>query len=65
MELGDVIEAALTKVGITTERIERWLKVKCGCRERRDKLNALSAWARRIIHDKTDKASEYLEGILN
>ena len=46
LRVGTVIERGLRLVGITSERIEAYLGVKCGCKERRRKLNALSdlAW---------------------
>lgn len=62
--LGDVVESALSAVGITSERVERWLGRPCGCAERREKLNQLSHWARRILSGKRDRAGEYLEQIL-
>ena len=49
-ELGDVIESALTKIGVTSERVELWLGRKCNCKERRNKLNDLSRWARSVIN---------------
>ena len=48
-ELGDIIEQALTKIGITKERVEEWLGGPCGCEERKEMLNRLSRWAKRIL----------------
>lgn len=62
--LGDQVEAALTKVGITKERVSRWLGADCNCEERKQKLNNLHAWAKRVISGKTDKAEEYLDKIM-
>ena len=62
--LGDMIELALTKAGITKERVERWLGHPCNCKARQDKLNALSYWARRVLTRTKDKAAEYLEDII-
>lgn len=45
MGLGDLIEDALSKVGITKERVQRWLG-ECRCEERKEKLNYLSTWAK-------------------
>lgn len=42
--LGDKIEAALTAVGITKSRVEKWLGQPCGCEERQRKMNQLSQW---------------------
>lgn len=58
--LGDAIEQALTKVGITADRVERWLGRPCACKARRDKLNAIDAWARRVLSGKTEQAEEHL-----
>lgn len=49
MGLGDLIEKALTKVGVTKERVEAYLGRPCGCTKRRDKLNQLSNWAYRLV----------------
>lgn len=62
--LGDLIERALAKVGVTTERVERWLGRPCGCKERRDKLNQLTAWAARKKFSDDPESSRYLTGIL-
>lgn len=63
--LGNVIEQALTSVGVTKERVERWLGGKCNCEERRERLNALHSWAVRVIVGrKTDKAKEHLESLI-
>jgi len=63
--LGDLIESALSSVGITSGRIERWLAGPCGCEERKRKLNAVSAWARRVLSGKKEKAREHLGGIID
>lgn len=61
LELGDAIESALTKLGITKERVSHWLGRPCHCDERQEKLNALSIWAKRVLKGKTQQAKEYLE----
>ena len=43
--LGDQVELALTAVGITQERVQKWLGPVCRCPERKEKLNRLGAWA--------------------
>jgi hypothetical protein len=43
--LGTVIKYALTAVGITEERVSRWLGAPCNCSEREEKLNQLGRWA--------------------
>ena len=62
---GDWIEVALSKVGITKERVSDWLGEECNCEERRIKLNSLHIWARRVFSGKTEKAKEYLEEIIS
>lgn len=64
-QLGDKIELALALVGITKERVTRWLGRPCRCEERKQMLNRLSSWATRIHHGNTDKAEEYLDQILD
>ncbi len=62
--LGDALEKALAAVGITSERVERLLGFPCGCKWRRDKLNALDNWARRILSGKTEDAEKHLDDLL-
>ena len=59
--LGDLVESALTNVGITSEKVESWLGRPCGCSERKKKLNALGEWAKRIALGKIENAKEHLE----
>jgi hypothetical protein len=62
--LGDAVARALSLVGVTENRVEWWLGQPCSCAERKAKLNALDAWARRIIAGRLEKAEEYLDRIL-
>lgn len=62
--IGDTIETALSKLGITSERVEQWLGGPCGCEERKQKLNQLGRWASRILSGKLEKAKEYLDLII-
>jgi hypothetical protein len=61
---GDVVEQALGKVGITSDRIESWLGFRCKCKERRDKLNRLDAWARQLLFGKKPATKEHLEQMI-
>jgi len=63
--LGDVVERALTKVGITKKRVEKWLGRPCGCSKRKERLNQLGAWASRILEGRTNKAKEHLEELID
>lgn len=62
--LGDFVESALKKVGVNQERVERWLGRPCGCQERKDKLNALHAWARKTSQSTADTTLKWLNRIL-
>ena len=43
--LGDVIESALQKFGITEERFKTWFGLQeCGCSKRKKWLNGLFSW---------------------
>jgi hypothetical protein len=65
MQLGDHVHDALAAVGVTPERVARWLGGTCGgCDERRQRLNALGAWAARWAAGKREKAREWLDQIL-
>lgn len=63
-ELGTTIHQALSILGITPERVERWLGVPCGCKEREQKLNQLGAWAWRVTRGKTQDAINYLHQLI-
>lgn len=62
--LGDRVERALSLAGLTQERVEAWLGRPCGCDERREKLNQIDAWARRVVSGRIARAREYLSGIM-
>ncbi len=63
--LGDRVEQALSLVGITEEKVSKWLGRPCGCSERKRKLNQVGAWASRVLLGKTDQAEEYLNEIVD
>lgn len=63
--LGDRVEQALSLVGITEERVSKWLGRPCSCSKRKQKLNQLGAWASRVLLGKTDQAEKYLDEIVN
>jgi hypothetical protein len=63
MLLGDAIEQALTKVGITSEKVSAFLGRPCSCKKRRDKLNRLHSWAARVLSGKTEDAEKHLDKI--
>lgn len=65
MGLGDLVEKALSTVGVTKERVEKWVGGPCGCEERKAKLNALSYWVARVLNGKTEKAGEHLERLMD
>ncbi len=62
VELGDIVESALTKIGITSARVSRWLGHTCtGCKERQSKLNRLSRWAKRVLRGKSADPKQDLD----
>lgn len=71
MGLGDIVEKALTYIGVTKDRVEAWVGAPCNCAERQAKLNALGWWAKRTLvaaianpFGWRDKAKKYLEDTL-
>lgn len=63
--LGDHVESALTAVGITSERVEKWLGRPCGCKARKAKLNKLSDWVSSVVTGTKAEAVERLEEMIN
>jgi hypothetical protein len=59
MRLGDLVKKALDRVGITQERVAKYLN--CNCARHQARLNALGAWAMRVLAGRTEKAEEYLD----
>lgn len=64
MGLGDVVAAALSIVGVTEDRVTRWLGRPCNCKRRKEKLNALGIWATRVLTGRREKAVEYLDEMI-
>ena len=64
MKLGDGVSQALALVGVTEERVRRWLGGPCNCEKRKIKLNQLGSWVFRILSGKLEKASEHLETMM-
>lgn len=62
--LGDEVEKALVTVGVTKELVERWLG-ECRCQERRERLNTLGSWARRVLAGKVSDAKEWLTKLMS
>lgn len=63
--LGNLVETALSKIGVTKEAVEAWVGAPCGCEERKQKLNQVSYWAKRVISGRIEKAREYLSRIIS
>lgn len=61
MRIGDVVESALIKVGITDERVQAFLGKPCGCKERKEKWNQIGLWAQRVIGGGTELTPEQIE----
>jgi hypothetical protein len=64
LKLGDHVGQALSVLGITDERVSKWLGRPCGCPERRRKLNALGDWVLRTVGMSKEEAAEELEKII-
>lgn len=64
MKLGSLISSALSIVGVTEERVSHWIGGPCGCEERKEKLDQLGLWAKRVVKGQTEKALVYLESIM-
>ena len=62
-ELGDTIHEALKAIGITPEAVEQFIGVPCGCKERQEKLNQVSRWAKRVVAGSVDNAKGLLDKI--
>jgi hypothetical protein len=62
--LGDKIESALNSLGITKDRVEKFVGGPCGCEERKQRLNQLGWWALRVIKGKSSSPISELEGII-
>jgi len=52
--LGDQVESALQSIGVTKERVEKWIGGPCNCPERKRNWNALSDWAQDVLFGKLD-----------
>lgn len=65
MQLGDAVQMALRTVGITEDRVSALLGKDCGCGRRKEQLNALDTWARRVLAGKTEHAARYLFGLFS
>lgn len=63
-KLGDAVESALSSIGITKERVEKWLGRPCRCRERKRKLNQISSWVSGIMGGDKSKAKEEFDKII-
>jgi hypothetical protein len=60
-----MVEMALAKAGITSERVSAWLGRPCHCGERKDRLNALSFWAAAVVENQIQEAKEILDRIIS
>ncbi len=59
--LGDMVESALSAIGVTKDRVSRWLGMPCNCERRKEKLNALGRWAKRVLTGRKEDAAKYLD----
>lgn len=63
--IGDQIEQALTAVGITSDRVSKFIGRPCGCHERKERLNRLYAWAIRVMGGHVEEGKKDIEEMLN
>lgn len=66
--MGDAIEAALKKIGITEEGVDARLKAigwiwGCGCKNRKERLNRLDQWASSTTNSGIDVARTALQSL--
>lgn len=64
-KLGDLVESALSSIGITSERVSKWIGTECGCKERKEKLNMLTIWANRVLRIGKEDNNEEIKKQLN
>lgn len=63
--IGDQVEAALKLIGVDKSAVVHLLGEDCGCSERKELLNQLDRWARRVISGRLESAKIFLENILS
>jgi hypothetical protein len=59
-----MLESALKAVGITSERMERWIGKPCGCKERKERMNLLGTCLKLVALRRTDEAKKCFEDLL-
>ena len=65
LRIGDHAEKALSTLGITKERVEKWLGRPCHCTERQEKLNRFGAWVAGVLGGKAEtEAKEELDKMI-
>lgn len=64
MLLGDMVESALSSVGITKERVSEWVGSPCNCAKRQERLNKLHAWAKEAAAHTAEKARGLLHKLI-
>lgn len=65
MQVGSNIAKALETIGVTPERVSTWIGAPCGCVERKEKLDALGAWASRVVSGKVEGMKSFLERLIS
>lgn len=63
--LGDIVEEALTKIGITSDKITELIGRDCGCKRRREKMNRLGRWLAKVTSGRFSEAREEFQGLLD
>jgi hypothetical protein len=53
---GDQLESVLKSVGITEDRVSRLLGRPCGCTKRKEMLNRLGEWTKKVLTGEAGEA---------
>lgn len=64
--LGDRVHRALDAVGLVdlSDEVHSYLGKECKCEERRERLNELGTWAKRVLSGKVDDSRSLLRRIM-
>ena len=59
--LGDLIESALSTVGITPDRVTKLIGRDCGCKKRKEWLNRITLWSKKVPTLDPEEARRHFE----
>lgn len=58
--IGDHLYSFFQRIGVTEERVMKWLNSQCRCKERQQKLNDLDRLVRQSVKLTIEQAKHYL-----